>query len=141
MVSIEWTGFANLFLTYPSPLILGEAVCLFLYFQEKGKKIHPSGIVGKLLTFGAPGVYSVYVIHVHPRVFWSAKIIALFRPWDEMGCIQVFCAMLTTALGIFIACILLDKVRQWLFRLLRVEKAADRVSGWIEKKVLRILAD
>lgn len=141
MVSLGLTGFGDLLLTYPSPLILGEAVCLFLYFRETGNKIRSNGAAGKLLAFAAPGIYSVYVIHVHPRVFWSPEIIALFRSWDDWGCVEVLCAMVASALGVFTACVLLDKGRQWLFRRLRVEKAADQVSDWIEKKVRQTLPD
>lgn len=141
VVSMDMAGFGDLMLTYPSPLILGEAVCLFLYFEEAGKHIHPGGIAGKLLAFAAPGVYAVYVIHVHPKVFWSEIMIALFRPWDHWGCAQVLCAMVVTALGVFAMCVLLDKGRQGLFRLLHVEKAAEQVSAWIEKKVRQVLAD
>lgn len=134
MLNTGLNRIAFVFMSYPSPLIFGEAVCLFRYFQETGKNIRSDGIVGKLLAFAAPGVYAVYVIHVHPSVFWSEEILSLFRSWDSMNCVQVLAAMVVTALFVFAVCVLLDKGRQWLFRLLGIDRAADRISDWVEKK-------
>lgn len=139
-VSIGLKGFSHLLLTYPSPLVLGEALCLFLYLRENGDGLNANGAAGKLLSLIAPGVYSVYVIHVHPKVFWSEKVIAMFRPWDAWGCAQVVGAMIITALGVFLVCILLDTGRQWLFRRLGIDNAADRVSDWIETAVRQAVA-
>ena len=58
----------------------------------------------------------VYVIHVHPKVFWSEEIIALFRPWDGRNVIWVLAAMVGAAAAVFVLCVLLDAVRQPLFR-------------------------
>lgn len=139
--SIGLTGFAGLFLTYPSPLIVGEAICLFLYFRDAGTKIAPDGIAGKLIKFAAPGIYSVYVIHVHPKVYWNAHIVALFRAWDNWNVVAVCGAMIGTAAALFAVCICLDALRQKLFLVLSIDRAIGTVTDKIEMKIRTLLGD
>lgn len=134
-------SFSDLLLTCVSPLILGEAVCLFQYFRQAGEKYSGDGFAGKLIRFITPGVYSVYIIHVHPKVFWSQDIINLFRPWDDWNGLQVCVAMIVTALAVFTVCVLLDWIRQQLFRCLGFDRTVDRVSDWTERKIRAFLAE
>ena len=122
----------DLLLTYPSPLILGEAVCLFLFFKEACSGIGADSMIAKIMKVVSPGVYAVYVIHVHPQVYWREDIIARFRAWDDWNTGKVCIALFGTAVAVFTACIVLDAVRQWLFRLLRIDRTADRLSDRIE---------
>ena len=133
--------FGNLFLTNVSPLIVGEAVCLFLYCRSAGAKIRTEGLLGRMIRFVTPGIYAVYVIHVHPQIFWSEEIIALFRLWDGRNVIWVLVALTGTAAAVFLACVLLDAVRQWLFRVLGIDRAVDRLSDMTEKKIRRLLSE
>lgn len=134
----SWSG---LFLTCVSPLVTAEAVCLFHFFKAVGDGISADGFLGKLINFVTPGIYAVYIIHVHPKVFWSQGIIAAFRAWDSWNGFQVFGALIATAFAVFAACILLDAVRQRLFRLLRIDRTADRLSDWVEQKIRALLKD
>lgn len=134
-------NWSSLFLTCVSPLVAAEAVCLFCFFKAVGDGISTESVFGKLIKFVTPGVYAVYIIHVHPKVFWNKNIIAVFRPWDSWNGFQVFGALIATALAAFAACILLDAVRQRLFRLLRIDRTADRLSDWAEQKIRGLLKD
>lgn len=134
----NWSG---LFLTCVSPLVTAEAVCLFQFFKAVGSKIHGEGFFGKLIKFVTPGIYAVYIIHVHPKVFWSQDIIAAFRAWDAWNGFLVFGALIVTAFAVFVACILLDAIRQRLFRLLHIDRTADRLSDWAEQKIRGVLND
>lgn len=143
-LGMEWLGLGNwssLFLTCVSPLTVGEAVCLFLHFREKGASIPSGGVAGKLIRFVTPGVYAVYVIHVHPKVFWDTDIIALFRAWDGWDLAQVAAATVGTALAVFAVCILLDAVRQRLFGLLGIDRAVEKVSDRAEMKIRELLGE
>lgn len=134
-------NFAGLFLTNVSPLIVGEAVCLFLYFRAVGHRIRADGLMGRTIRFVTPGIYAVYVIHVHPKVFWSDEIIALFRPWDSWNAGRVFLSMIGVAAAVFILCVLLDAVRGWVFRVLGIDRAAERLSDTAEMKIRNMLSE
>lgn len=136
---IGFGSHGDLFLSCTSPLVVGEAVCLFRFFREAGRKISGEGPFGKLVKFITPGIYSVYIIHVHPKVFWSQEIIDSFRLWDSWSLPVVLAAAIGTALAVFLACVLLDAVRQWLFRTMRIDPAAVKCSDAIEKKVRALL--
>ena len=139
--AVGLNGFVNLLLTYPSPLVVGESICLFLYFKDAFPRIHEKSVPGKLICFAAPGIYSVYVIHVHPKVYWNEGIIALFRPWDNWNVLTVCAAMVGTAAALFAVCICLDALRQWLFRSLGIDRAIEKLSGRIEQKMRTLLGN
>lgn len=134
-------SFANLLLTYPSPLVVGEAICLFLYFKEAFSGISETDTLGKLIRFAAPGIYSVYVIHAQPRVYWNVDIIALFRTWDSWNVLTVCTAMIGTAAALFAVCVCLDHLRQRLFRGLGIDQMAEKLSNRIEKKLKALFGD
>ncbi len=129
----------DLFLTYVSPLILGEAICLFLWFSNAFRHKTERSILGKVMGFVSPGVYAVYVIHVHPLVFWSKEIISLFRTWDPLNAISVIGLILIGAFALFTLCIALDAIRQKLFRALRLEYGITVLSDQIEQKISSLL--
>ena len=129
---------SGLFLIYSSPLIVGESVCLFLYCRSIGTGIRAEGLGGRVLRFVTPGIYSVYVIHVHPLVFRCDDLLALLRPWDSRGVLWVFLAMVGAAAAVFTLCVLLDAVRQWLFRVLGIDRAAEKLSDAAERKIRKL---
>ena len=142
IVAMNKVGLGNwsmLFQTCVSPLTVGTAICLFLFFRNICKATPEDSILGKIMRIVSPGVYSVYVIHVHPLVFWNKGIIGWFRNWDSWGGLQVFGAMLGTALAVFFACVLLDALRQQLFRILGIDrtvlKLSDRAECWIRTRI------
>lgn len=141
VTAVGLTGFADLFLTYPSPLVVGEAICLFLYFRDAFTGVSREGAAGKLTRFVAPGVYSAYVIHVHPKVYWNARIIGLFRAWDNWTVLAACAALVGTAAALFAVCICLDALRQRLFLVLGIDRAVDRLSNFIENKIRTLLGD
>ena len=132
MYTIGLGNWQDLLLTYTSPLILGQAICLFQFCLQSFANVSSGGVLGKAVAFITPGVYSVYVIHVHPQVFWSNPIIGLFRAWDNWNGLQIFGALLLTVLLVFTVCILLDALRQRLFRITGIDTAAERISDRIE---------
>lgn len=139
MVGLQ--SFSDLLLTYPSPLVVGQAICLFLYFKDAFSGISGNSLFGKLIHFSVPGVYSVYVIHVHPKVYWNTEIIAMFRAWDNWNTFAVFAAIVGTAAALFTVCICLDAVRQRIFHRYRIDRMIDRLSHAIENKMRTLLGD
>ena len=141
VTAVGLTGFADLLLTYPSPLVVGESVCLFLYFKDAFAGVSGESLAGKLIRFAAPGVYSVYVIHVHPKVYWNPDIIALFRAWDNWRILAVCASIIVTAAALFTVCICLDYLRQRFFRSLCIDRTIENLSNRIENKVRTLLGD
>lgn len=124
-----------LLLTNVSPLILGEAVCLFMCFKEAFGGIRSESAAGRLIDWMTPGVYAVYVIHVHPLVFWNKDIIGWFRPWTEWNGLVICGAMLLTAAAVFFACVALDRIRQVLFCRMGIDRTATRCADRLERKI------
>ena len=142
-ITIRFLGgarFADLFLTYNSPLILGEAICLFLYatcdtITPTGKK-RWSSLISRL----TPGVYSVYIIHTHPLI-WNYVLKNLFAKIAVSGILPVTGVIMLTALSIFVLCIIFDIMRQKVFQLLRIYRLVDNISRFIELRISQYLKD
>ena len=132
---IGLSNYNTLLLTNLSPLVLGEAICLFLFCKDAFRNICADGFIGKLIRFISPGVYSVYIIHVHPLVFWNEGIIGLFRSWDNWGIWATFGSLVLTSAAVFAVCILLDFLRQHLFRAIGINRIAERWSDKLETLV------
>lgn len=128
-------NFGDLLLTYPSPLILGEAVCLFFFCKNAFASVSTDGRFATLIGIVSPGVYAVYIIHVHPLIFWNSTILGTFRSWDQWSLLPVLGALLLTSLLVFTVCIILDSGRQWLFRRLKIDSFAVSVSDKIESVI------
>lgn len=127
----------DLLLSYPSPLILGEAICLLMYFKDA--LANAGGIVSKIVRFVTPGVFSVYIIHVHPLA-WKHIITNGFCQWAQWSTPVIFGAVLATAVAVFTVCVTLDGARRGLFRLLRVDQATTRFADWAEGTGRRFLS-
>lgn len=131
------TPVENIFLSYTSPLILGEAVCLLILFAA-AKKGCCQGFVGGALELAGNSAFSVYLIHDHPlvreyliqgRFSWLA---GQFPLWTGLGAIII-------AVGIFAACILLDQLRLTLFRIAKVDMLAQKLGKFAGEKVKTFL--
>lgn len=128
----------DLLLTYPSPLIVGEAVCLFMCFKDALKGLKPDGAIAQIIGFVTPGVFSVYLIHVHPLVFWGV-IVDGFTAWGNWPLLQIIGAVFAAAVAVFIVCIALDSLRQRIFKLFRIEHLLDILSDKVENSIRKLL--
>ena len=117
----------DLFLSYTSPIAVGEAVCLLLFFSNlktNNKKLM------KLVSLITPSVFSVYIIHVHPLVFWRILKDA-FTGITEYNFLVSFVLIVAIAVGIFVCCIALDYIRIMIFKFLRINKLCDKLGNSI----------
>ena len=126
----------DLLLTYVSPFIIGEALCLFLYFKQVNIKAEK--VSGKLIKWITPCVFSVYIIHVHPLIFWDVMP-NLFVSWAKYNPFIVTAMLALLAMLVFIICILLDKGRALLFKVLRVSKLTDFFASRCMKLAYKII--
>jgi surface polysaccharide O-acyltransferase-like enzyme len=128
---VQGVGNGGWLLSYPSPLILGAAVCLF----QACRNLRCSGRVARgLIGFFAPAAFGVYLIHAQPFVFHrllsGAAVTLLNAPPPRFAA-----EVLGAAAAIFVVCALIERARMLLFRLLRLPKLANRLGAWLDAHV------
>ncbi len=128
-------SYGDIFMSYTSPVIVGEAICLLLYFGNLD--INNKKII-KLVSLVTPCIFSVYIIHVHPLVFWNILKDA-FTGLTEYNFFIAFAIILATALAIFIGCIALDYVRIIIFKFLKINKLCDMLGNTITKLIKKVV--
>ena len=125
----------DLFMSYTSPVAVGEAVCLLLYFSSL--KVNNKKLV-KVVGFVTPAIFSVYIIHVHPIVFWNILKDA-FTWLTQYNVFVSFAVIIATALAIFIGCIALDYIRIVIFKLLKINKLCDKSGKSITQLIKKVV--
>lgn len=125
----------DLFMSYTSPVAVGEAVCLLLCFSSL--KVNNKKLV-KSINFVTPAIFSVYIIHVHPIVFWSILKNA-FTGLTEYNLLVAFMLIIAIALAIFIGCIALDYIRIIIFKILNINKLCDKLGENITKLIKKVV--
>lgn len=121
---------SNILLEYNSITIVINAVSLFLLFL----KINVSDSFKKIISFLSGISFSVYLVHFH-RAFSNVMINNLYTHFIYMPAYQMVFMVLFTALIIYVVCTLIDIVRYYLFKILRVEK----LSCWLDEKIVSLL--
>ena len=128
-------SYGDLFNSYTSPVAVGEAVCLLLYFSNL--KLNNKKLV-KLISFITPAIFSVYIIHVHPLIFWNILNKA-FIGLTEYNLFVAFVLIIAISLAIFIGCVALDYIRIIIFKLLKVNTLCDRLGKNITNLIKKVV--
>lgn len=124
----------DLFMSHTSPIIVGEAISIFLYFCNL--KIENKKLI-KIVSFITPTIFSVYIIHVHPIVFW--RIIKDAFTWlTQYNLLVAFMLIMAMALAIFIGCIALDYIRILIFKLFKVDYFCGVLCKFVKQKTDKI---
>lgn len=124
----------DLFMSYTSPIIVSEAVCFLLYFSNLNIK---NRALIKTVSFITPSLFSVYIIHVHPLVFW--KIIKdAFIGLTDYNLLVSFVLLIAISIAIFIGCISLDYIRIFIFKLFKVDYYCGVFCKFIKQKMTKI---
>lgn len=121
----------DLFVSYTSPIAVGEAVCLLLCFSNL--KLNNKKLI-KLISFITPTIFSVYIIHVHPLVFWRI-INGAFTWLTQYNWLVSFLLIIAIALAIFMGCTALDYIRILLFKILKINMLCDKLGENITKLI------
>lgn len=119
---------------YTSPFILFGAICLLLFaskVQFKNRSIRG------VLKFIAPATFAVYIIHVQP-IFWKFYMLWRFKSLAYLPTLQMVGGVFLAVLILFTLCILLERIRMLLFRLLSINKLLDFVGSLIDKGIGRL---
>lgn len=121
--------FGRLFTGYAAPTIFLCAVCLFMIFENL--KIKNVGLQ-KMISFASPLAFSVYLIHTQPQI-WDNVIKGVFAEFRYLDWWAIIPASLAGAVMIYVVCTLIDVVRSWLFRLMKVRKITEILVEQIRK--------
>ena len=121
--------FFDSFLSYTSPTILINGMCLVLLFSMF--KFHkPSKMA---IKFFVPLAFSVYIIHVSPY-FWQKFMLDRFTYLAKLNPFIFPFAVIGTAILLFICFALIDYVRYLLFKICKVKE----FFIFLEKKIRQL---
>lgn len=120
---------AGLLISYTSPTIIASAIFLFVFF----KNINPPKFCCKLIAFFSPLAFSVYIIHVHP-LFWQYVMKGWFAPIADLSAPLMAVCVVGASVGLYLACSLVDVIRHYLFKLLRLQKFIYFIETKISEK-------
>lgn len=122
-----WTG------AYYSPLIVIMAI-LFVELFVNGMKVF-SDKLANVLKWMADGMFGVYIIHAHAQL-WDKIIqptitnqMKVLATQNTLICVTRVIGMIA---GIVVITLLLDKIREYLFRLCKLDKLEMIVAGKLD---------
>lgn len=110
-------------IAYTSPTILAEAVVLLSVFE----KMRISDWMQKAILYLSPAAFGVYLFHVHPVIFHSV-IMGISTPLAKLSVPVMLLAVLAEAFVILAAGLIVDLVRIYLFKLLKLQKLCDKAA-------------
>jgi len=105
--------------TYVFPGHLLIAVLYTVLFAQW----QPGKLFRKFAVFAAPGAFAVYLINTQ-RYIWYGYMLDHFTPWASLSPLEIGVRVVLTAVVFTLVSLLVDSLRQRLFRLL--EKAGKR---------------
>jgi surface polysaccharide O-acyltransferase-like enzyme len=118
-------------LRYSSPLVVGEAVCLFLLCRDLEVRSRAArGVIGVF----DPVAFGVYLFHAQPFIFHRVLDGAL-TPLLRLPAWQFALAVPGAALGVFLLGAGVDWVRLGVFRLLRLPRLAALLGEKLERRL------
>lgn len=119
---------ADILCTYYAPTIVGSAVALLLFFS----RCRFGNVANRLIRFGSPLAFSVYLIHVHPLIFghWLKDA---FVPFSYYSPLHLIGAVAVVVLAIYLACSAIDLVRFYLFKLCRISALCDKLEAFVHR--------
>lgn len=109
---------------YNSPTILMESIGLFMAFVNLEL---PEKMI-KLVSFLSPLAFSVYIIHYN-KVVMIELFSNRFSFISQLPFYLMPVAVILVGLAIFVICILIDTIRKYFFKLIRI----NQLSNWLEK--------
>lgn len=129
--------FNKILVSYISPTVVLMAVAYVILFS----KLHFSTAGEKLIRIFSPAAFGVYLIHVQYYV-WNYVMKGRFAQIADGLAWMIPFKVIGSAAIVFVVCLLIEKVRLVLFRLLGVDKFAEKMEDvcrkWSEKWIEHI---
>lgn len=115
-------------LSYTSPTVLAAAVALLVLFA--GMSLPP--LLQKVTAFAAPLSFSVYLIQNHPAVL-ASLMKGRFAAYAALPGPLLIPAVVGTAAGIYLVCLLLDALRAALFRAVHLKAGCALLESLLRR--------
>lgn len=109
--------YRQIFVSYTSPTIVLLSVGLLITFSKMTFK----PFINNIIAFIAPATLGVYLLHVNPLI-WTYIMKDFAIRFLQYDCAVMVLLIFLAALGIFVAGIIVEKIRLMLFRVLRINK-------------------
>ncbi len=116
----------GIFILYTSPTILGIAVLYLIAFQ----RMKFSSLFQKIIKFSAGSSFAIYLINDNPLI---RKYIIKnnFACLANSSIFQISIVIIACAISFVIVSILIDKIRQFLHKILHIDTIINKVSDII----------
>ena len=116
---------------YDSILKITQSISISLFFLQ----IKFNKYLAKIICFIGPRTFAVYIIHSNSYIN-DDKISNLFKDTpSDLTLITVYKLVMVRCLKIFVICIIIDYLRELLFRILRIRK----ICIFLEKLLFKLL--
>jgi len=120
--------------SYVSPTVLGAALLHLIWFS----KLSFRPALQRLIAFAAPAAFAAYILNCH-KIIWAHMVAGKFAGLAGVSVPLLVGAVVGFSLLFVGASILIDRVRIWVFDLLRLRKAADFLVGLADRALSGLL--
>ena len=122
------------FLAYSSPLILLNAICIFLIFRDIDVR---NAVIRKLLEIISASALAVYIIHAHGLMLDNIVYRVLSTRLELSPFLFVLFGFMWV-IGIFVVCIVIDilrlRIEKWSRFILLKQKMAQKIDSFLTSK-------
>ncbi len=120
--------YANMLLSYVSPTIVLMAIALFCIFAKLNIRTH----LAPFINFFSTSAFSVYLMQDHSLV-QKNLMPYLQKLTNGYGVAQLALFIVGVVLATFLIAVLIDKIRQLLFRLIKLDMLFEKADQLIQK--------
>lgn len=117
------------YVSYTSPTIVIASIALLLLFSNL--KIS-NRFSKKTISLTASAVLGVYIIHVNPLIYFKV-LASSTTPFLQYNTITMVLLILITALVIYIICTIIDLIRIFIFKKLKIKEKTALLDNLFEK--------
>lgn len=118
----------DLLVSYTSPTILGASILYVIWFS----KIKFKNILQKIIKFVAPSAFAIYLINTN-KLVWEHIMKDLFIDISNQSSIKIILYVIGFSTLFVLGSILIDKIRQLIFKICHIEDLTTKISNKINK--------
>lgn len=131
---VSFSKLGNLLISYCSPTIYLMAIGVVCIFE----KIQTKDTLNRIISFFSSAAFSVYLIHDNNYIR-KLLISNNFTFANDYNPVIMISIVLLSAIGIFLVCVLIDKMRTLLFHVLRIKILSEKTEQFIKWIIRRFL--